>query len=410
MKKESMLFVTKLHFSKDGNGGQQRTYFLIKELSKYYNLYVLSPYTNADKLDIEADFILNKAVSFEKKLRKNKITRLMLKILNILLKQEEATKPIHQSNFATYILKKQLNKLKTKRANQHIDTIVFDTLSMVVNVKAGLFQNRILNAHNFDSELVQMNLDNKIENPGISAVEIESTKKNLEIYKRYEYNIGTHFTEIWVCSVADELKFKAVNPGTKTVFYELPNGSDVTERQFQPITSHYKKFLFVGSLNYFPNVNGVKWFVDTIFKHLPVSFELNIVGKSPNQEDFKYLDNYPNINLIGQVESVEAFYKNHDAFIVPLLEGSGTRLKILEALSYGKLVLSTPKGIEGINAKDGVHYLEFDNFETFKTNIINQLEDFSKLEAIRKHGRQLIEASYSWKKIVENYLKQRHEQ
>jgi hypothetical protein len=46
-----------------------------------------------------------------------------------------------------------------------------------------------------------------------------------------------------------------------------------------------------------------------------------------------------------------------------------------------------------IHAKDDVHYLEFDNFVTFKTNIINQIEDFSKMEAIRKDGRQLIEAS-----------------
>ena len=210
--------------------------------------------------------------------------------------------------------------------------------------------------------------------------------------------------------MADALKFKAVNPGTKVQFYELPNGSDTNARQFQPITNTYKKFLFVGSLNYFPNVNGLKWFVETIFKHLPASFELNIVGRSPNQDDFSYLSAYPNVNLIGQVDDVEAYYRTHDVFVVPLLEGSGTRLKILEAMSYGKLVLSTPKGIEGIAARDGIDYLEFNNFESFKSNILKRLDDFEGLETIRKKGRQFIENSYSWETIVENYVKQHHEQ
>tara|TARA_R100001369_G_C3307531_1_gene166774 strand:+ start:13 stop:1245 length:1233 start_codon:yes stop_codon:yes gene_type:complete len=408
MSKESMLFVTKLHFNKYGNGGQQRTYYLIKELSEHFNLYVISPYINSDQRDIEANFILNKAVSLEKKLKKNKLTRVVLKILNRLLKCEEATKPIHQSNLATYLLKKQLKQLKTKRANQHIDTIVFDTLSMVVNFKAGLFQNRILNAHNFDSELLQMNLDNKIENPEISAVEIENTKKNLAIYKRYEYNIDAYFTEIWVCSFADALKFKATNQNTKVTFYEIPNGSDTKTRQFQPITNNYKKFLFVGSLDYFPNVNGLKWFVDTVFQKLPKSFELNIVGKSPNTRDFGYLEQYSNVNLIGEVDSVAPYYESHDVFVVPLLEGSGTRLKILEALSYGKLVLSTTKGIEGIAAKEGVDYLEFNNFDDFTTNILSKLKDFKASEIIRKNGRHFIENSYSWKGIVEHYIEQRY--
>jgi glycosyltransferase involved in cell wall biosynthesis len=408
MSKESMLFVTKLHFNKNGNGGQQRTYFLIKELSERYNLYVLSPYNVKNHLDINASFILNKAVHYEKGLRKNKLSRLWLKVLNRLLKHEEITKPIHQSNFATYILKKQIQNIQTHSAFQNIKTIVFDTLSVVVDLKPNRFTHRILNAHNFDSELVQMNLDNKMKNPEAIASEIECSKKSLETYQRYEHKIDAYFTEIWVCSLADELKFRAANPETKVQFYELPNGSDTDARQFQPITNQYKKFLFVGSLNYFPNVNGIQWFTEHIFAKLPPSYELNIVGKSPQLDDYSYLDLYPNVNLIGEVDTVEGYYRDHDVFVVPLLEGSGTRLKILEALSYGKLVVSTPKGIEGIQAKDGIEYLEFNNFESFKTNVLSQLENIARIETIRKNGRQLIEKQYSWKGIVNNYVKQKN--
>ena len=185
MTKASLLFVTKLHFAKDGNGGQQRTYFLIKELSKHYNLFVVSPYAENNTLDIDAHFIVNKAVYYEKYLKKNKVTRLLLKIFNRLLKHQEATKPIHQSNFATYTLKNQIQKLKSNSNFSHIQTIVFDTLSVVMNLKPNTFTNRILNAHNFDSELVQMNLDNKITDPNTGTHQIETIKNTLVILKTF---------------------------------------------------------------------------------------------------------------------------------------------------------------------------------------------------------------------------------
>lgn len=405
-----MVFVTKLHFKKDGNGGQQRTYFLVKELSKYFDLFIVSPYAANNNLNIDAEFILNKSFNIKKSSRKNKFYGLLFKILNALFFSYKSEKSIHQTNFEAFLLKKQLNNLKTKKRCEDIDIIVFDTVSVIAETKPSLYKNKILNAHNFDSELLQMQLDDDIKKNQTNLNLIKNTKENLKLLKRYEHNIDKYFTELWVCSKADELKFRDYNSNTKVSFYELPNGSDTEARRFQPISNSYKKFLFVGSLDYFPNVNGIKWFVDTIFKHLPPDFILNIVGKSPNEKDFKYLVNYPNINLIGQVESVEPYYKDHDAFIVPLLEGSGTRLKILEALSYGKLVLSTPKGIEGISAKDGIHYLEFVNFDSFNTNVVSKLEDVMQLETIRRNGRQFIETSFSWKIIVENYIKQRYEQ
>ena len=406
MTKKSMLFVTKLHFDKNGNGGQQRTYFLIKELSHHYNLFVISPYTAEDNIDIEAEFILNTSVFYRKAFRKNKVINLVYKTLNFLFSTNEKKKSVHQSNFEYYVLRRQLHKFKEQKKHQQVETIVFDTLSSAVDLKPSLYKHRILNAHNFDSELNEMNLELKSKELVVDKQALKNIKYHLAILKRYEHNIDAYFTEIWVCSKADEYKFKAANPTSGMMFYELPNGSDPDLRQFQPMkTDNYKKFLFVGSLNYFPNVNGISWFIDDIFKKLPSSFELNIVGKSPNPDDFKYLEQYSNINLIGEVEDVEPFYAEHDVIIVPLLEGSGTRLKILEALSYGKLVLSTEKGIEGIHAKNGLDYIEFSDFESFKTNILDQLDDEHKLESIRKNGRQLIEGSYSWKKIVKNYNK-----
>jgi len=404
MKQESLLFITKLHFNKNGNGGQQRTYYLIKELSKYCNVFVLSPYSEKNKPDgIRAHCIESNAIKFEKVLRKNKLFRVVLRLFNWVFKYLEPIKPIHQSNFAYFLYTKQLKALKAKLLQHNVKSVVYDTVSVVTEVN--WMEHKILNAHNFDSELYEYKLSAA---QNLNERQIDDLKRGLLKLKRYEYNIDQYFTEIWVCSKDDEQKFRSANKTTGVQFYELPNGSDIEERQFQLIHNNYKKLLFVGSLNYFPNVNGLKWFVEHIFKHLPEDYELNIVGKSPNKEDFKFLEHIKNITFIGEVDSVSPYYKNHDVVVVPLLEGSGTRLKILEAFSYGKLVLSTPKGIEGINANTNEDYFEFKNLESFRTNFLSNINDHEKLKRIRENGRRIIEENYSWTGIVKNYLEQKY--
>jgi glycosyltransferase involved in cell wall biosynthesis len=409
--KRQVLFVTNLHFNKNGNGGQQRTYFLIKELSEHFALSVLSPYNNKEPLvqNINADFIVNTGVAHIKAFRKNKVSRLVFKILNLCLTKcsRKYSKTIHLAPSASYLLSKQLNGLKSQSRYKDLNSIVFDTLSTVVYLKDKTFDTRILNAHNFDYELVLMNYNKAKTDDKVSKPKLEAIEEHLNLLKTYEYNINTYFDEIWVCSDDDAEKFRHVNANTQVTFYTLPNGSDIEERQFQTLKNDYSKLLFVGSLNYFPNYNGLQWFVENIFMHLPNKFKLNIVGKSPNINNFRYVEANKNINLIGEVDDVKKEYGDHDILIVPLLEGSGTRLKILEAMSYGKLVVSTAKGIEGINAIHQVHYLEFNTLDEFKT-LLQSLEDKAQLLKIRENGRQLIEEQYSWKGIVNNYIKEKN--
>ena len=408
--KSMMLFVTNLHFSKDGNGGQQRTYYLIKELSKHFALTVISPYNKEESIvqDINADFLVNQGIAHIKKFRENKILRLGFKLLNIVMTKCLTTnRNSLLPRSASFLLSKQLNNIKKQSKYKNLNTIVFDILPTVVHIKDNLYANRILNAHNFDFELASMNYAKAKDDTSVSKERLLLIEERLALLKTFEYNIDNFFDEIWVCSDEDAEKFKVANPKTKVRFYTLPNGSDTCERKFQTFNKEYQKFLFVGSLNYFPNYNGLQWFIEHVFKFLPNNYQLNIVGKSPDGSDFTYLEQYPNVNLIGEVDSVAPYYEAHDVFVVPLLEGSGTRLKILEAMSYGKLVLSTKKGIEGINAVSGIHYFEFNTREEFEA-LFSVLENEGKMLEIRKNARQLIEEHYSWSGIVNNYVKQKN--
>ena len=405
MSKKGMLFVTNLHYQRHGNGGQQRTYFLIKELAHHFDLIVLSPYGGKNEVvsSIDAIFIKNKGVQAQKMLQTSILGRILLKIVNSIVNITNGSNNVVR-DIASYRLRHQIKKIKAQKHNHHFQTIVFDTINTVEKFDRILFQRRILNAHNFDFEISEYGLLQKLKDATSSQTDIQVKLSELLFAKNFEFDIDTFFDIIWTCSESDIEKFKTYNPETKVTFECLPNGSDTETRQMQALTNDYKKLLFVGSLNYFPNINGLRWFVDSIFKKLPSDFQLTIVGKSPSKEDFQFMESYDNIHLIGEVEDVEPYYASHDAVIVPILEGSGTRLKIMEAFSYGKLVLSTSKGIEGILATDGEQYIEFENFKDFETKYALNL-DIDKFESIRKQSRILVENRYSWKSIVSDYSK-----
>jgi glycosyltransferase involved in cell wall biosynthesis len=405
VKKEGMLFISNFHFERNGNGGQQRTYFLIKELAHYFDLFVMSPYTSQDEAvkGINATFIENEGVKTQKMLQRSMRGRIATKINTII--PELTNKP---SNFirdhSLRQLRQQLNAFEGKKKYEHADIIVFDTRRTVVNLDKKRWKKRILNAHNFDFEISQQRLLQQLELSNTDITDFQLKLNEIINIKKFEFDIDSYFDVIWTCSDSDIEKFKVYNPNTAVTFECLPNGSDTETRSMQTMANDYKKILFVGSLNYFPNTKGLQWFVETIFKQLPSDFHLTIVGKSPNTDDFRFIEFFDNINLVGEVDDVEPFYALHDVVIVPILEGSGTRLKILEAFSYGKLVLSTAKGIEGISANDGEHYIIFENYKDFDTKFVQNLES-DRFESIRKQSRRLVETSYSWKSIVSEYSK-----
>jgi len=86
---------------------------------------------------------------------------------------------------------------------------------------------------------------------------------------------------------------------------------------------------------------------------------------------------------------------------VPLRMGSGTRLKVLEALSMAKPMVSTSVGCEGIDVADGEHLLIRDDAQTFAQGVLDLLEDRSRALNLGAQGRQLVHRKYQWATVVE---------
>jgi glycosyltransferase involved in cell wall biosynthesis len=143
-----------------------------------------------------------------------------------------------------------------------------------------------------------------------------------------------------------------------------PNGAPTVERLTvsprppdQPM-----RLLFVGTGSYVPYERGLAWFVREVLPRIEarVPVTIDVVGHPPARPVEASAVRY-----VGRVPSVEPFYSASHGVIVPVFEGSGTRLKILEAIAYGRPVISTGLGAEGLPVVADKHFLRADDAESF---------------------------------------------
>jgi len=154
--------------------------------------------------------------------------------------------------------------------------------------------------------------------------------------------------------------------------------------------------LFVGTLSYLANCEGLKWFVKDLFPSLRENYpdaKLLVVGASPS-EDIRTLCQEKGLQLHANVPDVKEYYRMCKAVIVPLLSGAGTRIKILEAGLANRPVLSTPLGAEGLDFRDGDELLLFQSTADFLTKyqILNIAE---KYDQIARNAKRLVEERFS---------------
>ena len=112
----------------------------------------------------------------------------------------------------------------------------------------------------------------------------------------------------------------------------------------------------------------------------------------------------PNIQLTGWVEDIRPYLAERAVCIVPLRIGGGTRLKIYEAMSMAKAVVSTSVGAEGLPVKNGEHLLLADTPSSFAEKTLRLLGDTSGREQLGRRARLLVEQNYSWATVSNGFV------
>lgn len=138
------------------------------------------------------------------------------------------------------------------------------------------------------------------------------------------------------------------------------------------IPSEEPTLFHLGSMNWSPNVEGIEWFLDEVWpaiheKHPTLTFI--VAGHGIPDKIYQRQD--PNVIVAGSVPSANEFMLAHDLMVVPLLSGSGIRIKIVEAMALGKVVITTSVGAEGLAVENGKHLFIADTPEEF-LNIVDK--------------------------------------
>ncbi len=157
-------------------------------------------------------------------------------------------------------------------------------------------------------------------------------------------------------------------------------------------------FLFIGSYGYYPNHEAAVMLCRDVIPRLvdlsptPISFRFVGAGAKPRLQ--KMIKNTKGAEFAGPVEHIDAAYAGINAVVAPINAGGGTRIKILEAFAFGKPVVSTHLGAEGIECEDGVHLLLATSADAFAGQCLRLVTSVKLRESIASAAAKLLRRKY----------------
>ena len=201
------------------------------------------------------------------------------------------------------------------------------------------------------------------------------------------------FDRLLVTSAEDAALARGLAPGVGVTVY--PNALPEIA---QPARLEREEIVFSGNLEYHPNILAVRYFHDRIWPGLRSRWpglKWKIVGKHPDAIR-SIVHGDPRILLTGFVQDAVASLAMAQVAVVPVLAGSGTRVKILEAWAAGTAVVSTTLGAAGLECRDGEHLLLADDPDTFADAVSHLLASPALRAEIGAAGRKFYEERYTW--------------
>ena len=188
----------------------------------------------------------------------------------------------------------------------------------------------------------------------------------------------------------------------------MPNGIFVDDYEFNSSEQRADdQLVFTGKMDYRPNIDAIEWFCASILPGLlrrHPALKLLIVGRNPHPRIQALAENN-HVDITGWVEAVQPYLQAATLFVLPMRMGSGTRLKILEAMASGCTVVSTSLGASGLH--DSVREaIEIANdADSFARSISSLLGDEHRRRAMSERAREQVQAHYDWSALMHHLLR-----
>ena len=179
----------------------------------------------------------------------------------------------------------------------------------------------------------------------------------------------------------------------------VPNGVDLARYVPRPELAG-RTLLFIGSFRHFPNVTGLRWFLDEVWPRLPGDVELDVVA-GPGSQLYWEMPPMGRVRRLDFVEDVRPLYETANVVIVPTLVSAGTNVKVLEALAMQRAVVSTPSGAGGLALTHRESIWVAESAAEFAEGIVTLIKDSERRRAIAAEGRRIAVAQFGWEAIGE---------
>jgi glycosyltransferase involved in cell wall biosynthesis len=276
---------------------------------------------------------------------------------------------------------------------QHQGALVhFDSIDLGLFTGAAAGFRKVLNHHNCESAMVERRAERE-RNP-LKKVYLRSQAGKLTRLERatcplFDVNV-----------VVSELDAQLLNrncPGAH--FHVVENGTDIQYFAPRAGSEERNSLIFTGSLDWYPNIAAIRLFVEKVWPSVKLEnpgVRFYVAGRNATVSLLRWLKQDSAITVAANPEDIRPWIARAAVFVCPILDGGGTRLKILDAMAMGKAVVSTSIGCEGLAVKDGENILIADTPEA----LANVVSEALKNEALRRRlgasGRALAERKYSW--------------
>ncbi|MGP1515609.1 MAG: glycosyltransferase family 4 protein [Bacteroidales bacterium] len=228
---------------------------------------------------------------------------------------------------------------------------------------------------------------------------LKNTAQNMKYYEQSHIN---EFDIVFPVTEIDATYFRSM--GCTRPCKGVPIGFEIPE-DLPDVMQEENSIFHIGSMNWFPNEQGIKWFLNDVWNE--------ILKSSPNVHLYlagRHMSSYftkgcwKNVNVVGEVSDSVMFMRGKQIMAVPLLSGSGIRIKILEAMSLSKAIVATSIAAEGIMYENGVNILIADTPEEFAKCIKKLVEDKDYCKQLGENAEKLIRERYAINTVAQEII------
>ncbi len=245
----------------------------------------------------------------------------------------------------------------------------------------------VMRAHNIEHEIWERSVKRQKGPRKIYIRHLSSRIRKIELEFLNAYDAVLPITE------RDGKMMKHL--GCRLPMKIVPTGINSGELQPDHSKLDFPSVFHIGALDWLPNQEGILWFLDNVWpKILDKKPQIKFYLAGRNAPGFFREMKYPNMEFIGEVDDAYKFMRAKAIMIVPVLSGSGMRIKIIEGMALGKSIVTTSVGTEGIATSHGENILIADTAEEYAGEILKLLDNYELFREIGEKATTFVRQNY----------------